>query len=215
MTVERTAGSNAMSVDHVRSRFRATLTHALVLIVCISMSGCWIPESFDAKVTLNRDGSYTFTYDGTLAFVLAVAAAKDRALSANDEAQLRRQADGLGREPGIKSVEYQGKGRYRVLFEKSGKAGEPLDFLGIFSIRRNPEGSVAVSGARPSRKDLEELTRLGANIGGRLSVSVPFGVTVVRHNAQSEPFFWGLFGTYKWEIKSPGANPVIVVRPSS
>jgi hypothetical protein len=198
----------------MHKRFRSTRL-LIVSILLVALSGCWIPENFDAKVTLNKDGSYTFIYDGTLAFALAVAAAKDRALSANDEAQLRREAETLRREPGIKSVEYQGKGRYKVLFEKSGKPGEPLDFLGICSIRRQPDGTVAISGARPSRKDLEELNRLGANIDGQLSVSVPFRSTVVRHNAQSEPSFWGLFGAYKWEIKSPGANPVIIVRPSS
>jgi hypothetical protein len=66
--------------SHVSSWVRATIGYALVLTLCVSMSGCWIPENFDAKVTLNKDGSYTFTYDGTLAFALAVAATKDRAL---------------------------------------------------------------------------------------------------------------------------------------
>src|SRR5216683_5636888 len=128
-----------MNVDCMRNRVRATIAHALILTACVSMSGCWIPENFDAKVTLNKDGSCTFTYDGTLAFALAVAAAKDRALSANDEAQLAREAEGLRREPGFRSVEYQGKGRYKVLFEKSGKPGEPIDFLGIFAIRSEPD----------------------------------------------------------------------------
>jgi len=79
----------------------------------------------------------------------------------------------------------------------------------------DPDGTVAISGTRPSTKDLEELDRLGAKVEGRLSVSVPMGARVVRHNAQSEPSFWGLFGAYNWEIKSPGANPLIVVHLSS
>jgi hypothetical protein len=88
----------------------------------------------------------------------------------------------------MKRAEYQVKGRYKVLFEKSGVPGQPLDFLGIFSVRRESDGAIAISGVRPSEKDLEELNRLVAKIDGRLSVSVPIGTTVVRHNAQSDPF---------------------------
>ena len=47
------------------------------------------------------------------------------------------------------------------------------------------------------------------------SVSVANGVQVVRHSAESEATLFGLFGAYKWQIKSPTADPVIVVKPSS
>ena len=70
------------------------------------LSGCWIPEQFDAKVVFNKDGSYTFTYDGTLTFALALAAAQKGELSAKDEAAFKQEAVKLAREPGFKKVEY-------------------------------------------------------------------------------------------------------------
>jgi hypothetical protein len=39
-----------MSSNRTSIRVRTTITCVLVLIVCLSMFGCWIPESFDAKV---------------------------------------------------------------------------------------------------------------------------------------------------------------------
>jgi hypothetical protein len=66
-----------------------------------------------------------------------------------------------------------------------------------------------------SQDDLRQLSSIGAKIDGTLSVSVANGVQVVRHNADSEPMFFGLLGSYKWRINSPSANPVIVPRPSS
>ena len=207
-----------MSVDRTKSWFRVTITHALVLVMCMLLSACSIPENFDAKVDINKDGSYTFTYDGTLTFAPALAEAKSGSLGPREEADLRHEAEKLRREPGFKKVEYLGKGRYKVFVERSGKPGEPLYFISremkIVSVLQQPDGTIAVSGTRPSKKNLEDLNSVGAKIDGSLSVSLARGLTVVRHNAQSEPSFWGLIGTYKWEIKSPDADPLIVVRPS-
>jgi hypothetical protein len=98
------------------------------------LTSCWIPENFDTKIAINKDGSYTFTYDGTLTFGMALAAAQKGGLSASDEAEFRKEGEKLRREPGFKKVDYQGKGRYKVLFEKAGNRGEPFYFR---LVRRN------------------------------------------------------------------------------
>jgi hypothetical protein len=100
----------------------------IVLILTLVLAGCWIPETFDTKITVNKDGSYTFTYDGTLTYGPALAAAQQGGLSAKDEAEFQKEGDTLRREPGFKKVDYQGKGRYKVLFEKTGNRGERFYF---------------------------------------------------------------------------------------
>jgi hypothetical protein len=105
---------------------------SLILIASVfllALAGCWIPENFDTRININKDGSYTFTYDGTLTFGLALAAAQHGRLSARDEAEFRKEGDKLRREPGFRRVDYQGKGRYKVLFEKAGKPGESFYFV--------------------------------------------------------------------------------------
>jgi hypothetical protein len=193
---------------------------AILLVLCLTLSGCWVPENFEAKVTINKDGSYTFTYDGTLTFGPALAASKEGALSARDEAEFQKEAAKLRQEPGFKKVDYQGQGRYKVFVEKAGKAGEPLYFVSqefkLFAVLpNNQDHTVTVTGIRPSAEDIQQLNSIGAKIDGTLSVSVASGVKVIRQNAQVEPSLLGLVGAYRWQIKSPGANPVIVVQPGS
>jgi len=203
-----------------RSKISPAIFIAAILCLLFPfIAGCWIPENFVAKVNVNKDGSYDFTYDGTLAYALALVRAKKGSLSTHDEAELQQEASKIRQEPGFKKVEYLGTGRYKVFFQRSCKPGEPLYFTSsdntIVSVLRQPDGTVVVAGWRPSKEKLAQLDSIGAKVEGTLSVSVASGVTVVRHNAQTEPTFFGLLGTYKWQINSPGADPVIVVRPPS
>jgi len=200
-------------------RIRAFLL-AITLGITLLLSGCWIPENFEANITVNNNGSYTFTYDGILTFALALAAAKEGSLSNKDEAALEKEVEKIRKEPGFKKVEYMGKGRYKVFVEKSGKAGEPYYFLSshiseIFAIKPQQDGTIKITAARFSNKDLNKLRSIGANVNGTLAVSIEKGVKVLEHNAQSEPKMFGLFGAYEWEIKSIDARPFIVVQPSS
>ena len=199
-------------------KFR-TFSLIVTLGIALLLSGCWVPENFEANITVNKDGSYTFTYDGTLTFALALAAAKEGSLSKKDEAEFEKEAEKLRKEPGFKKVEYLGKGRYKVFVEKSGKAGERYYFLSremkIFAVKPRQDGSIEITAARFSKKDLNELKSIGAKVNGTLTVSVEKGVKVLKHNAQSEPKMFGLFGGYEWEIKSVDVEPFIVVQPSS
>ncbi len=191
---------------------------AVVLILCLTLSGCWIPENFEAKVAVNRYGSYTFAYDGTLTFGLALAASKEGALSAGDEAELQKEAAKIRQEPGFNKVDYQGKGRYKVFVEKAGKPGEPLYFVSqefkLFAVLPNKQDHT-VTGIRPSAEDIQQLNSIGAKIDGTLSVSVASGVKVVKQNAQVEPSLFGLVGAYRWQINRPMQIPVIVLQPGS
>lgn len=191
----------------------------LIATMAVILSGCFVPEQFDAKVTINSDGSYIFSYDGTLTFALALAAAQKGALREKDEDAFREEGLKLAREPGFKKVDYLGKGRYRVLVEKSGKAGEPYYFLSkeskIFAILPQQDRSISVSAIRPDEKSIQQLKSIGAKIDGTLTVSVAGGVKVIKHNAQSQPSAFGLLGGYKWQIKSPDENPLIVIQPQA
>ncbi|MDH2433798.1 hypothetical protein QCD60_14590 [Pokkaliibacter sp. MBI-7] len=197
-------------------------TRLLSLITTLAMtmllSGCWIPEDFDANITVNKDGSYTFAYEGTLTYALALMAAKDGVFSEKDEANLKKEAGKISKQPGVKEVEYKGEGRYRVVVEKSGKAGEKYIFLSgnskIFAITPKQDGAIEIKAVHISDKDLNKLKSMGAKINGALTVSVAQGVTVLKHNAQSEPKMFGMLGGYQWNIESFENPPLIEVQPS-
>ena len=197
-------------------KLRALLL-TVALGVSLLVSGCWIPEDFKTSVTVHKDGSYTFAYDGILTFALALAFAKERPLSEKDEKIFEEEAEELEKEQGFKKVEYLGKGRYKVLVEKSGDAAEPYYFLSpkmkIFAINPGESGSIEITAEQLGKKDIDELKSLGAKVKGTLTVYVETGVKVINHNAQSEPKLFGLFGGYEWQINSVDAEPLIVVQP--
>lgn len=193
------------------------------IIICtllISLlSGCWVPEQFNAKILINKDGSYTFTYEGTLAFALALASAQKDGLSAKDEAAFKQAAESIARVPGFQRVDYLGKWRYKAVVKKVCKPGEPYYFLSkdehFFSVVPKKDGTISISAFRPDKKGVQELNSLGIKIDGTLTVLVASGAKVIKHNAESQPLTFGQFDSYKWDIKSPDKNPIMIVQPAT
>jgi len=176
------------------------------------------PEQFDAKVYVHADGSYTYSYDGNLLFVPAfIQLCRAGYLEAHFEAQLKNAAALLIQE-GFQSVEYLGGGRYLVLLERSRAKGQPSYFpsreMKVFSIRPQRDGSIVISGSRPDASAPCQLIGTDAAIDGKLAVRLEEGFEVLKHNAQMAPSSPAGFGAYHWRIKSPDADPFIIVRPA-
>lgn len=196
----------------------AHLKAICIAALALLLSSCWIPEKFTASVSVNKDGSYAFTYDGILANGLALASEAQGKLSAKDELGLKNDAEKLRKEPGFKSVSYLGKGRYQVKVEIAKKAGERYAFVAdgnakLFSVQPQKDGTINISSFEIDKKALANLKQINAKVQGELKVTVASGVEVVKHNADSSPMLKGLFGSYSWHIKTVDAAPYIVVRP--
>ena len=175
--------------------------------------GCFVPEDYEANVKVNNDKSYIFTYEGNLIFVLALDAALEEGLDQEDEAELKEIEEEFRQDPDFTKVEYIGNARYKVSVKKVGQPGERYEFLEIFNIETNNEGLLIISADRPSEEDINELVDMGIKMNGTLTVTVPRGIEVVEHNADSEPKLFGLLGSYKWELDSiADANPYIVLK---
>ena len=85
----------------------------------------------------------------------------------------------------------------------------------MFAVLPQQNHTLVVTGIRPKgRGPSATQFHRGEKIDGTLSVSVANGVKTLKHNAESEPTFFGLFGSYKWQIRSPAADPMIVVQLS-
>ena len=175
------------------------------------------PERFDAKVVIHADGSYAYSYEGVLIFVPALVRAAQVAACARCEAQLATLAAQLLRE-GFRKAEYLGGGRYSVIFEGARPKGESLFFLSretpVFSVMPQLGGGIAIGAFQSDTAGQRKFLEFGAEIDGTLSVMVNKGVEVLKHNAQHEPSMRGFFEEYNWRIKSPNANPCIIVQPA-
>jgi len=182
------------------------------LVVIMSLSACLLPEDFEASITVKRDGSYTFNYDGNLVHIMALSAIMEDKLSKEDAAALKEQEKELRDSPGFKKAKYIGNARYKVSVEHSGKAGEDYYFtdkeMSMFSIKGQDDGTLAIKALKLNEKDMKMLTALDFDIVGKLSVSVAKGLKVIEHNAGSVSS-----GVYRWKIKNPETAPLIIVKP--
>jgi len=70
-------------------------------------------------------------------------------------------------------------------------------------------GAGAAAATAPGAAPISPSKHIGEDVKARSR-----GVKVIKQQAASEPALLGLLGAYKWQIKSPAADPLIVVQPS-
>lgn len=171
------------------------------LAAALSLSGCLVPEKFQASVTVQPDGSYRYQYDGSATHLMAaMARQKSGSLSAKDEAGLQTDTDKAAKSPGVRKLRYLGDGRYDVSIDQTLQPPRGGAVLHVVSIKRDAAGVYTVSAPPLKDKDKSELAKLGIRIDGRISVTLPGNATVLANNASSTP---GLIGkAYEWKVGS-------------
>ncbi len=177
------------------------------------------PERFQAKVAVWADGSYSYRYDGVLVFVPAlIEAHRSGHLCERLDVQLAEATAKLLQE-GFRRADYLGRGRYFVTLELTKTKAQPSYFpsreMSVFNVRPRPDGSIAISGSRPDPSAPCQLLGTDAQIEGELIVTLDRQVRVLTHNAQNIMHTKALSTDYIWRIKSPDADPLIVVHAGS
>ena len=193
-----------------------TISQALLLgALCCSLASCWSPEKFTATLNVDKGRNYQFTYDGTMAFIPALGEIKERGhLAPNDEAEMKKGEQELLREPGFKSVEYLGAGRFKVHYEESGAVqnGRKI-FVDLIEFRVGPDGLTSILGAEIGDEGRRQLSSIDLALDGQLKITSD--LAVVRHNAASTPHLGGMIGSYQWHISlDQKSRPEIVLRPA-
>ena len=176
------------------------------------------PEKFDANVSIRANGSYSYSYHGTLIFVPAlIQASRVGFLGPDLDAHLKNATAQL-RQEGFEKADYLGRGRYAVVLQRS-RAGDESSYfpsreMPIFSIRPQPNGAIMIAGSRPDATAPCQLIGTEAEIDGRLIVTLERGATVLNHNAENKLSALDHFSEYHWRIKSPDADPFMTVLPA-
>lgn len=177
------------------------------------LSGCLIPEKFDADIDMATDGSYSFNYSGSVVHGLAISQSnKAGKLTERDEHQLKIEGDKLAKNQGFSRVVYRGNGRYDIDVLLNKKPGEQLKMFDVFSVSTAKDGTITITTTSVKDKDMQAMTKFGLNVNGRLRVKLPKNAEVISHNATSTPYFFGMFGDYEWNITSPQQQPLMVIR---
>lgn len=173
-----------------------------------ALTGCLIPERFDASIQFKPDGSYNYKYNGSAVHFLAAAAIKEKgSLLAKDEASLQRDAEKANKEPGVKKMAYLGQGRFDVQIDQDVKPGQQVSALKVFTVARDKEGAYVISVLPINDKDRDQLRSFGIKINGKAEVILPSNAKVLSHNATSAP---GLLSkAYAWKIDTVDDRPTL------
>ena len=184
-------------------RFLYSLT--LFLMVGLLPSCFFVPEQFEAEVRINKDGTYSLTYEGLLTHIFARAAEVEQGeISAKTRSELREIEEDLRKDSNFEKVEYVGHAQFKVVYKREGTLDRRVHFLGegakIVSLVPLSGRKVEIRGIEVIKSDIRELERLGIKGDGTLEVTT--GGTVLTHNAESVPWLFGLLGSYRWVFES-------------
>ena len=168
-----------------------------IFLIPFVLSSCFFPEEFESEVEIRKNGTFRFSYDGTLIFV------PGRADDIADK-EIRELEHDLKKDKGFKEIEYMGHSKFKVIYEKEGSLDTPFYFVGrrldLFAIYPKGGGLIEVRGVDLNERQIRELEELKLSIDGELTVKTDG--KVIEHNANSTPSLFGLVGGYGWEIKS-------------
>jgi hypothetical protein len=186
----------------------------VAIFACLFLTSCLVPEEFTSTLNIDKNKQYKFSYDGTVAYGTALAEIKERGqLSQADNAEIKKAEANLRKEKGFSSVEYVGRGRFKVRYEESGPVqfGKKI-FLDMIEFRSAPGGAIQILGTDISPENRNELSKLDLKLDGTLKVTSD--IRVIEHNATSTPWFGGLWGAYEWHITlNQMKRPTIILQP--
>lgn len=181
---------------------------SIVAVTTVVLTGCLVPEKFNASVTVRPDGTYTYKYQGSAVHMLAaMEIKKSGSLSAKAEGQLKADADKTSKVPGVKKLAYQGAGRYEVSVDRDLKLGQRSEILGIVSLTKSKDGVYTLTASQLKEKERTELMGLGIKVDGTVEVTLPSNAKVLTQNASGTP---GLLSkTYSWKVNGYDAKPAL------
>ncbi|MDP6389068.1 MAG: hypothetical protein QF654_04160 [Alphaproteobacteria bacterium] len=177
-------------------------------------AGCYLPTDFAADLRLERNGNYAFRYVGDLTDLSMLQRMASGDLTGDDIAERAQYGrKDLARDKGfggIDNIEYLGKAKFKVKFERRGniRREKTFDFVRFNSrflgVKRLADGTVVVFGGRPNPRALEQLEKAGLKANGVLRIWT--NALVKDHNAQDIKPAGGL-RIYIWTIKSLKQKP--------
>ena len=179
-------------------------------VACLALAGCLVPEKFTASASFKPDGSYRYQFDGTVVNALVMMAKKEGKFSAEDKAKMDAEVAREAQKPGIKKLKALDDTRYELVFDGELKPGRSRDSYVVFRVSDaewKTRRVLTVSGPPMRPKDQQALDELGIAVQGKISVVLPDGAKVLRHNATGTP---GLLSkAYTWQVGSIKDQPSI------
>lgn len=179
------------------------LRHVPAVLFVLLLSCCYLPDRFDAVISLQEEGRVRITFDGQLAWILGVAEIFHDRIEP-DDAEFREIAGAMRKDPRVRSASYLGDGRFDISYVQTDtlKPGQKMVFppMGppLFEIVRTRDGLIRVSGLQVLEQDGRELQRVGLRLRGRLRVNTD--LDIVEQNGRDDSDI--LQSRYVWDFET-------------
>lgn len=191
-----------------------------VLLPMLLLSSCFYPEVFNITLNIDKTGTYSFVFDGTLVFI-TMDQEKDEVLLQGQDLKRVQEVEGILRKnTHFREVKYVGKGRFKVLYRQEGTitSNSELKFIddhcALLTIEPSEPGQVIIKGATLEKNAREYLKKSDVTLAGKLTVTT--NARVIRHNADRSPWLFGLLGSYEWQVNlSPFPEPWMLLQLES
>ncbi len=172
----------------------------------LALSGCYVPDNFQAEVRLGRTGDFALTYLGELTWAPLVRDIQQGKVStAEIPGRVAEIENDLKRDPDFKVVKSLGEGRFKVEYRREGHLApsQQVTFIRrneiIMMLRASPDGRVTVNTMPIRPTDAQTLTQLGLTIHGIFHIITDGKVE--QQNATTATTFKG-YQLYIWKIGS-------------
>ncbi len=188
----------------------------VLLVLTVALSGCYLPESFSADLTLARNGDYHFTYKGQLRQAALAKDLLDGTVTPEEEKKRAVQIlNDLERDPAFGPSSYAGRGVFNVSYDRKGNILTEKTFN---FVRRNSRilqmlyhedsRTVEIRGASVPVQYMDTLQAMGYVPNGKITVKTT--VHVRRDNA-TERNTVDDKTTLVWKIQKLGEPALILI----
>ncbi len=168
------------------------------------LAACYVPDKFKAEVRVSDTGDYALSFYGDLIWAPLFRDIQRGDVPADKiPEKVEELRKDLARDPGFKTIESLGQGRFHVVYQREGHL-QPVDLVTfvrrnaiVLQLKATADGKVALDGAAIKPSDANTLTSMGLSLQGEFRLLT--GAQVLSHNATKTTLYQG-YPVYIWTI---------------
>jgi hypothetical protein len=187
-----------------------------VLVLCLVLTSCYIPDKFKGELRISRYGDWALNYEGDVIYAPILHDYAEGKITPENETERHNNIyKDLVRDIAVKDLKRVGKGRFHLRYERMGRLGKvQLTSLlrrdaRLISLKSNEDGTIIIDANGVKASDAQRMAELGIGMQGEFRITTD--ANVVKHNANEvRPF--GNYRVYIWKIENPlSPTPTLVM----
>ncbi|KZB60945.1 hypothetical protein AUQ42_04045 [Thalassospira sp. MCCC 1A02491] len=202
-----TCTMNASPAERVSNLVRRLRRLMFVLFLPLVLASCYLPESFNIDISMERNGDYRLSYRGLLVQPNITQGLLDNSLDeAGEKEKVAKVLADLKRDSGVRQLTYNGRGVFNMVYERRGNIIREKSFVFVRRQSRILEmffhkdrNTVEIRGGFVPDQYQDRLNALGYQMTGKIEFRTTAGIR--SHNAAEFKEVGGQ-NRLRWEIRS-------------